>query len=209
MRLEQSGLYRALARAADGVMMADAYGRVILWNRAAERLLGRAAAEVLGRPCCDVLQGCAPGGEPVCRPGCPVLAAARQGDSTPAFDLAVETAAARPLTLNVSTLASPPDGTTGALLVHLFREVSPRPAGQARNGHATTTPASSNGSSPLTPREREVLRLLAAGANTKIAAERLGISPATVRNHVQNLLGKLGVHSRLQAVAYANAHGLL
>ncbi|MCL6640364.1 MAG: LuxR C-terminal-related transcriptional regulator, partial [Candidatus Rokubacteria bacterium] len=37
----------------------------------------------------------------------------------------------------------------------------------------------------------------------------LGVSPATVRNHVQNLLGKLGVHSRLQAVAYANRRGLL
>ncbi len=62
---------------------------------------------------------------------------------------------------------------------------------------------------PLTRREREVLRLLSTGANTRIAAERLGVSPATIRNHVQNLLGKLGVHSRLQAVAYATAHGLL
>jgi DNA-binding CsgD family transcriptional regulator len=209
MRLEQSGLYRALARAADGVMIADAYGRVVLWNRAAERLLGRTAAEVIGRPCGDVLQGCAPGGDPVCRPGCPVLAAARQGDSTAAFDLDVKAAAGRSLRLNVSTLASPPDGTTGAMLVHLFREVHARPSGQASNGHAAATPAGANGASPLTPRELEVLRLLAAGANTKMAAERLGISPATIRNHVQNLLGKLGVHSRLQAVAYANAHGLL
>jgi two-component system nitrate/nitrite response regulator NarL len=66
-----------------------------------------------------------------------------------------------------------------------------------------------NGTSPLTPRELEVLRLLAIGANTKTAAEKLGVSPATIRNHVQNLLGKLGVHSRLQAVAHATAHGLL
>lgn len=209
MRLEQSGLYRALARAADGVMMADAYGRVVLWNRAAERLLGRVAAEVIGRPCCDVLRGTDSAGDSVCRPGCPILAAARQGESTAAFDLDVETAAGRPLTLNVSTLASPPDGTTGALLVHLFREAKARPSGQARNGHPAGGPGGSNGSSPLTPRELEVLRLLAAGANTRMAAQRLGVSPATVRNHVQNLLGKLGVHSRLQAVAYANAHGLL
>jgi DNA-binding NarL/FixJ family response regulator len=62
---------------------------------------------------------------------------------------------------------------------------------------------------PLTRRELEVLRLLATGVNTKGAAEKLHVSPATVRNHVQNIFGKLGVHSRLEAVAYANRHRLL
>ena len=40
-------------------------------------------------------------------------------------------------------------------------------------------------------------------------AERLHVSPATVRNHVQNIAGKLGVHSRLEAVAFATKHRLL
>jgi DNA-binding NarL/FixJ family response regulator len=35
------------------------------------------------------------------------------------------------------------------------------------------------------------------------------VSPATIRNHVQNILGKLGAHSRLEAVAYANRHRLI
>ena len=64
-------------------------------------------------------------------------------------------------------------------------------------------------SGDLTRRELEILRLVATGADTKTAAERLHVSPATVRNHVQNILGKLGVHSRLQAVAYATTHRLL
>jgi DNA-binding NarL/FixJ family response regulator len=61
----------------------------------------------------------------------------------------------------------------------------------------------------LTRRELEILRLLAGGANTKALAERLHVSGATIRNHVQNIFAKLGVHSRLEAVAYANQHGLL
>ena len=40
------------------------------------------------------------------------------------------------------------------------------------------------------------------GANTRALATRLRLSPATVRNHVQNILEKLGVHSRLEAVAW-------
>jgi DNA-binding CsgD family transcriptional regulator len=58
----------------------------------------------------------------------------------------------------------------------------------------------------LTPREVEVLRLLASGtAGTEIAAD-LAISPVTVRNHVQNILVKLQVHSRLEAVARMRRH---
>lgn len=61
----------------------------------------------------------------------------------------------------------------------------------------------------LTPRELEVLGLLAEGTPNHELAERMGISRNTVRNHVQNLLTKLGVHSRLEAVALASREGLL
>jgi DNA-binding NarL/FixJ family response regulator len=50
---------------------------------------------------------------------------------------------------------------------------------------------------------------MAGGTNTAAAAERLHVSPATIRNHVQNIFGKLGVHSRLEAVAYATKHRML
>ena len=62
---------------------------------------------------------------------------------------------------------------------------------------------------PLTARELEVLRLLAGGANTAAAADLLGISPATLRAHVQAILRKLGAHSRLEAVAEASRLGLI
>jgi len=61
----------------------------------------------------------------------------------------------------------------------------------------------------LTAREREVLELLVDGTPNNELAERMGISRNTVRNHVQNLLNKLGVHSRLEAVALATREGLV
>ncbi len=61
----------------------------------------------------------------------------------------------------------------------------------------------------LTAREWECLGLLVEGARTTVMAEQLGVSPATVRTHVQAVLNKLGVHSRLEAASFALRHRLL
>lgn len=61
----------------------------------------------------------------------------------------------------------------------------------------------------LSPREREVLQLLAMGLDGASIARRLYISPRTERNHVANILAKLEVHSQLQAVVFALRHGLV
>ncbi len=61
--------------------------------------------------------------------------------------------------------------------------------------------------SRLSARERQVLGLLGRGADNADIARRLVISPETVRTHVQNVLGKLEVHSRVEAAALAAAHG--
>jgi DNA-binding NarL/FixJ family response regulator len=62
--------------------------------------------------------------------------------------------------------------------------------------------------SRLTRREREVLALLAAGGNNKSIGQALYISPQTARTHVQHVLSKLGVHSRLAAAAFAMQEGV-
>jgi DNA-binding NarL/FixJ family response regulator len=72
---------------------------------------------------------------------------------------------------------------------------------------APRNPSAVNGA--LTPREQEILDLLAAGFDQRAIAEQLVISPKTVATHIQRILGKLGVRSRAQAVAYAHRHGLV
>jgi DNA-binding CsgD family transcriptional regulator len=61
----------------------------------------------------------------------------------------------------------------------------------------------------LTPRQHEVLRLLARGTGTTDIATSLGVAEETARNHIRRLLGKLGVHSRLAAVAVGRERGLI
>jgi len=63
--------------------------------------------------------------------------------------------------------------------------------------------------SQLTPREREILALLARGASSEDIATGLCLSPNTVRTHVHNILTKLQVNSRLKAAAFATRHGLV
>ena len=89
------------------------------------------------------------------------------------------------------------------LIARARRFISRRPAVGVRNGNG-------NGKGPrLTDREHEVLGLLAEGARQKEVAHRLSISPKTVATHIQNLLGKLGVHSRAELVARAYLLGLV
>ena len=61
----------------------------------------------------------------------------------------------------------------------------------------------------LTAREQEILQLLGEGLSNAAIAARLVVSVHTVRNHVQNLLSKLGAHSKLEALAIALREGLL
>lgn len=61
----------------------------------------------------------------------------------------------------------------------------------------------------LTPRQLDVLRYVAAGHSTEHIARTLGISTETVRNHVRGLMGRLGAHTRLEAVIRASELGLV
>ena len=63
--------------------------------------------------------------------------------------------------------------------------------------------------SPLTPRELEVLRLLAQGLDNAAIAQALVVTRRTVQNHVSNIYGKLNVASRTEAALYAIRHGLI
>lgn len=89
------------------------------------------------------------------------------------------------------------------------RVVIPRRTGQATaRSRAAPSPWQRLADS-LTPREREILHLLVEGATTGKIAGDLHIEVNTVRSHVQRLMSKLQVHSRLEAVAFATRNGLV
>ena len=73
----------------------------------------------------------------------------------------------------------------------------------------TAVSASAEGDFPLTPRELEVLALLAEGASNKVIARRLGISVHTAKFHVGSLLDKLDAIGRTDAVAHAARRGVI
>jgi DNA-binding NarL/FixJ family response regulator len=128
--------------------------------------------------------------------------------------MATRTKAGKPVWLDISILAVPGARPDASNTLHLFRDVTASKQIEAlvRERLAQAQPAAPPEGAPppeLTRREFEILRLIASGANTGTMAERLHVSPTTVRNHVQNILGKLGVHSRLEVVAYATRHRLL
>ena len=204
-------LEKLLADAGDGVLAVDPGGRLTLWNRAAERILGWSAKEVLGRRCCDVLAGGDGHGNSVCYRDCDVMSQIRLGEPVEHFAMKTRTKSGRVVWLDVSTLEAPSANGGGPGTVHLFRDVTAaREILDFTEEQAVrSAPAGGgNAASGLTRRETEILGLMAAGANTKVLAEQLKLSPATVRNHAQNIFAKLDVHSRLEAVAWANQHGL-
>ena len=82
-----------------------------------------------------------------------------------------------------------------------------RPKGSDGNGHTSGKSNGKGGKGVLSPREHQVVELLASGNTGEEVADRLGISPATVRVHVRNATGKLGASTRTQAVAIAVARG--
>lgn len=89
---------------------------------------------------------------------------------------------------------------TSEEIVELLRFASDRRAQEDEDRQAIAS---------LTPREREVLRALAAGLDGQAIADRLGVSVRTERNHVARILKKLGVHTQLHAVLVALRYGLI
>lgn len=87
-----------------------------------------------------------------------------------------------------------------AMLVSLLSRQRPEAAGPEQLGAVADV---------LTPREREILMLMAQGSDNRAISDRLVISYSTVRTHVQNILDKLNAHSKLGALAIAQEMGLL
>ncbi len=214
---------------ADGVFIVDASQRIVRWNKGAERILKYTEAEVLNQNCYHVIAGRAHPDKLWCHSNCKVQSCIAKCTPMENFDLLAHTNEGAPIWLNF-TIVSPADGSE-QYTVHIMRDVT-----QERNAsraieqflahlgvHGTAReilhddkgiPVEANAGPmeaplALSSRENEVLKLLAEGLSTKALAQRLNISHFTARNHIQNILVKLDLHSKAQAVSYAFKKGII
>jgi PAS domain S-box-containing protein len=212
------------SKTSDAAIAIDSDQRIVLWNQSAEMLFGFTAKEALGRFCYDVIGSRTTLCHLGCQKNCFAQTMALKQQVVPTRDLQVHIKAGRTIWLSVTTIVVPSQWRDLCLLIHLFRDVSRQKAmehfveqlidkaqklTQSLETHQSVDSPRAPHATDLTAREREVLSLLAAGTSTKDIATQLFISPSTVRNHIHNILDKLGVQSRLEAVVFALKQALI
>jgi PAS domain S-box-containing protein len=211
-----SRLFDALRNSADGAFVIDENLRIVFWNKTAEAILGYTRDDVVNQFCYQFLHGHDEARRLFCKERCQVVKLALQSKPIPNYDLHVKTKGREECWLNMSVFTYRMNNTNGnRFIVHLFhaldrKEVDDKALGQLikvinryqdiRHNNGTRLDSHQN---PLTTREREILSLLVDGLGTRDIAELLSISINTVRNHIQHILQKLQVNSRLEAVAIA------
>ena len=221
--VEVEDLLELLSGCSDGMYAIDADQRVVVWNKHAEEILGWTAKEVLGKRCFEALSGHSDTQN--CSAGCSVVLLATKGVVAPSHNILTRDKNGHQKWLSISHVLIPSDSHKLGALVHIFRDATEaieasntlqRLASIVRNDPKPA--ATSKTETPQTPtteqvtlstREVEVLRLLAQGLGSAQIAEKLFLSHVTVRNHIQHILEKLNVHSRLEAVISATRLSLL
>lgn len=217
-------MYEALVSAADGAFVIDEELRIQFWNRAAEEILGFGNSDVLGQQCYQLLQGYDEQRRLICKACCRVAQLTLIGEPVSNYDIHTRTNFRERRWLNMSIITfNMGENGDKKMIVHLFRDISKEIDSEmffrrileiAQRYHAVPLEPGDRKDTghhidKLTLREREVLTLLARGLSTKEIAEALSISMSTVRNHIQNIFDKLGVHSRPEAIVHAFQNGLI
>jgi PAS domain S-box-containing protein len=210
-----------LSKSGEAAFAIDSGDRIVYWNRGCEEVFGFGAQKVLGKHCFDVIAGRDENGNVYCFKNCPVAHQARSEDESGVhpFHLLVKDKSGREKRIAVSMFSVPAARPSLSAVVHVIREdgTPPSPLEQNLAKNAAIAPAprwpmtssEEQAAVELTAREREILRCLAEGLSTPAISERLFIAPVTVRNHVQNILQKLDVHTKLAAVVFAYRNQLI
>ncbi|MEK7247385.1 MAG: LuxR C-terminal-related transcriptional regulator [Chloroflexota bacterium] len=209
---EPIDLLGAFERTGDGAYAVDYDQKIVFWNRTAERLLGHKATDVVGHKCFEVIAGGDYLGHPFCGSDCAVIECARRGHAPPNYDVRTKSAGGEAKWLNMSIIVLAGRKKRSTLTVHLFRDITEQRKRQLRTPalpEGEPSDGIDNATARLTRREAEVLQHLSAGMTNARVAAVLGVSETTVRNHIEHLLAKLGVHSRLEAVVFAARHRIV
>jgi PAS domain S-box-containing protein len=224
--------FETLCNTSDGVFIVNQDKHIVRWNKGAERILKYSEPDVMHQDCFRVIAGKVSPGKAHCSLDCPIHCGAMAGACQNNCDVLTQAQDGEPLWLNISFISLP--NPNEPFLAHILRDVTReksieyalnqflRNLGAPKLIRAKTAEKQiskdlsnavdshlNNSSAILSDREIEVLTLLAEGLPTKSLAQRLNISHFTARNHIQNILVKLKLHSKAQAVSYAFKKGIL
>ena len=178
----------------------DRNGVIHGWNAAAEESFDIAASEAIGKRCWKLLRGRDAFGNDYCGPNCPLIRMALEGRRVRRCQLSFPDAAGAPRAYSVMTLLLRGVKPLDPAIVHFLHPA----VWDRRSAPVQEASVSANHQrGELTPREREVLALVAEGQSTAEISRALRIAEATAGNHIQHILHKLNVHSRLEAVLLA------
>jgi PAS domain S-box-containing protein len=214
-----NSLMANMFQTADGLFVVDQDQRILFWNQGAQDILGYVSEDVIGKRCSELVQGVTQSGQVGCAPDCPIADCGLTKRRGPGqnFLIRAKNGSFRWLSM-VHIFMGPFNGTgTAPAMVHVFRDITPEMEAKKTleriaeqlSGFGlfqSREEGCQSASVELTEREKQVLALLAQGEATNAIAQKLTISNTTARNHIQNILSKLGVHTRLEAVAFALRH---
>jgi PAS domain S-box-containing protein len=181
-------------RSGSAVFACDPAQRIVAWNHAAERLVGVRRAEVVGKFCWEVVRASDPRGALVCGSSCSRARLGANGWHVEPQELDVASDHGRRRVV-ADTLTIQEEYTR--TVVHVLH-----PAAGGADGALRAR-------ARLTPRQLDVLRLLAEGKPAKEIARQLWLSETTVRNHIRAVLRELESHSQLEALSKARRLGLV
>jgi DNA-binding CsgD family transcriptional regulator len=205
-----------IANSAAAAFAIDRNDRIIYWNAGAAKLLGWNPNEMIGKFCYEALEGRDPFGNVYCTKQCPIVKGTTTGEETEPYMLRVMAKGKGQQTIRVRAVALPTAGPNFNCLMHL---VDHDGSGEIANltkqlvlaaAGRPSSPAKPDPQisvSPLTTREKEIIHLLSNGFAALNIAAKLNLSHATVRNHIQNILRKLEVHSQVEAISVAFRRG--
>ncbi|HWH56028.1 MAG TPA: PAS domain S-box protein [Terriglobales bacterium] len=188
-------------------------GKIVFWNKAAEKLLGYSAPEALQKTCYEILEGMGPLGTRVCHQHCNVAHCAGGNEpEIPNFDMSVKTRDGERLWINMSTIVFDDQRTGRRLLIHLGHDVTTQKNEELLQKELDVSrqlssldeaPVRAEPIAALSEQEKHVLRRFAESKDSDEVARILGISSQTLRNHLNRINQKLRTHNRLEAVMNA------
>lgn len=204
--LENSLVGRALDGLCVGIVTTNATGRIEWMNRAAQSTFGLDAEEAGGRNFAKLVRD-------------PQLAEfwqrALESEATTMGEVTLQWPKRRTLKVNATTALDPGGELIGRAII--FCDVTAERTVQVQLSEDATRRLldltenwneSAEAREALTAQERRILRLVGSGLSNQQIAKRIHVAPSTVRSHLKNLYGKLGLSNRSEAISYAIRHGM-